>query len=116
MTVDPYPATGRERMTLGQRPRPAREPMAAARHRRAARSPSHDDVFAAVVDLSGRYHAPSTSLIASRLAPSGTVTGAFQSSVRDALEHLRAGGRLLCVVHRGTHRWTPALGRERPEA
>jgi hypothetical protein len=80
------------------------------------RAVSPDDVMAAVLDLAGRYHAPSTSLIVWRLAPRGTVSSGFQSAVRDALEHLYAGGRLLRVVHRGTHRWSPALGGELPEA
>jgi hypothetical protein len=74
---------------------------------RAPRSVTSDEVMAAVLDLCGRYHAPSTSLITARLAPGGRVTGALQSSVREALEQLYAGGRLLCVVHRGTHRWSP---------
>jgi hypothetical protein len=81
------------------------------RHPGPAPAVTVDDVLAAVVDLARRYHAPSTSLIVWRLA-----SGAFQSSVREALEDLYAGGRLLRAVHRGTHRWTPALEGERSEA
>jgi hypothetical protein len=92
--------------------------MTVAGHRGSAALPgavSPDDVMAAVIDLAGRYYAPSTSLIIWRLAPSGTCSSAFQAAVREALEHLYAAGRLLRVVHRGTHRWTPARGGERSE-
>jgi hypothetical protein len=89
--------------------------MTVTRQRAPARPVSPDDVLAAVVELARRYHAPSTSLIVWRLAPRGTASSAFQSAVREALEHLYARGRLLRVVHRGTHRWSPALGGERSE-
>lgn len=72
----------------------------------AARPVSQEEVLAAVVQLSTRYHAPSTSLIIWRLARGATVTATFQSGIRDALQHLRASGRLSCVIHRGTHRWS----------
>jgi hypothetical protein len=87
----PPPAPSRPAVIRGGAPRPV----------------SPEDVLAAVVELCGRYHAPSTSLITARLAPEGRVTGVFQSAVKEALEQLYAGGRLLCVVHRGTDRWSP---------
>jgi hypothetical protein len=74
---------------------------------------SDDEVFDAVVELSGRYHAPSTSLIVWQLAAGGRVTAPFQTAVRDALQRLHAGGRLARVTYRGTGRWSAALERER---
>jgi hypothetical protein len=81
-----------------------------------SRAVSPDDVMATVLDLADPYHPPSTSLIVWRLAPGGSASSAFESAVREALEHLCASGRLLRVVHRGTHRWSPALRGERSEA
>jgi hypothetical protein len=89
---------------------------APARRRPAPRTVSEQEVLAAVVELSRRYHAPSTSLITWRLARHGTVTSAFQSVVRDTLQHLRASGQLSCVTHRGTHRWSPNVHSEHPSA
>jgi hypothetical protein len=83
-------------------PAPAAEP----RRRHPVRAASDAEVLAAVIELSGSYRAPSTSLITWRLARGATITGAFQSAVRDALQHLRARGQLSCVVHRGTQRWS----------
>lgn len=74
------------------------------------------EVLAAVIELSERYYAPSTSLITWRLARGGTVTAAFQSAVRDALQRLRADGQLSCVTHRGTQRWSATGDTERPSA
>jgi hypothetical protein len=82
------------------------------RRRPTPRTISEPEVLAAVVELSRRYHAPSTSLITWRLARDGTVTSAFQSAVRDTLQHLRSSGELSCVTYRGTHRWSPNLHRE----
>jgi hypothetical protein len=66
-----------------------------------------DEVLAAVVELSHRYRAPSTSLVMWQLSVrAGTVSSAFQSAVRDALHRLQASGRVACVTHRGTHHWT----------
>jgi hypothetical protein len=87
---------------------------APARRRPAPRTVSEQEVLAAVVELSRRYHAPSTSLITWQLARHGTVTSAFQSAVRDTLQHLRASGQLSCVMHRGTHRWSASSDRHRP--
>ncbi len=72
------------------------------------RGVSDDDVFEAVVELSSRYHAPSTSLIVWQLAAGGSVTASFQAAVRDALQRLHAGGRLAHVTYRGTRRWSAA--------
>lgn len=79
---------------------------AGARGRHQARAVGDEDVLIAVIELSERYRAPSTSLITWRLARGGTVTGAFQSAVRDALQRLRARGQLSCITHRGTQRWS----------
>lgn len=75
---------------------------------------TEEEVLAAVIELCGNYHAPSTSLITWRLVGGGTVTSAFQSAVRDALQQLRARGQLSCVVHRGTHRWSATRDRPQP--
>jgi hypothetical protein len=88
----------------------SREPSVLTRRR----DVNDDDVFDAVVELSSRYHAPSTSLIIWQLAGGGSVTASFQAAVRDALHRLHAGGRLARVTHRGTGRWSAALERERP--
>jgi hypothetical protein len=85
-----------------------------ARRRPTARPVSEADVLAAVIELSGDYHAPSTSLITWRLASDSTITSAFQSAVRDALQHLRARGQLSCVAHRGTHRWSATRDSRQP--
>jgi hypothetical protein len=71
-----------------------------------------EEVLAAVIELSNDCRGPSTSLITWQLAGGLTVTSAFQSGVRDALQRLRAGGELSCVIHRGTHRWGAALESE----
>lgn len=84
------------------------------RTRRRLRLDGDEEVLAAVVELTQRYHAPSTTLITWQLAGGGSVTGAFQSAVRDALQRLHAGGRLSCVVHRGTSHWTAIGVDERP--
>jgi hypothetical protein len=98
-------------------PAPDAQPSAAnPRRRRIARPVSEADVLAAVIELSSDYHAPSTSLIIWRLAGDGTVTSAFQSAVRDALERLRVHGRLSCVVHRGTHHWSATRDSRQPPA
>jgi hypothetical protein len=89
---------------------------APARWRPAPRTVSEHEVLTAVVDLSRRYHAPSTSLITWQLARDGTVTSAFQSAVRDRLQHLRASGQLSCVTHRGTHRWSATIDRHQASA
>jgi hypothetical protein len=73
-----------------------------------------EEVLAAVVELSNHYHGPSTSLITWQLAGGDVATSAFQTSVRNALQRLRAGGQLSCVMHRGTHRWGAAPDGERP--
>lgn len=86
---------------------PLAQPSAArARWRQQASAVGDEAVLAAVIELSEHYRAPSTSLITWRLARGGTVTGAFQSAVRDALQHLRARGQLSCITHRGTQRWS----------
>lgn len=71
------------------------------------RAVSSDEVLAAVIELSARYHAPGTSLITRHLASDRPVSGALQTAVHDVLRHLEADGRVSCVVHRGTHRWSP---------
>jgi hypothetical protein len=45
-----------------------------------------EDVLAAVIELSDRFHGPSASLITWRLAGDRTVTSGFQSAVRDSLQ------------------------------
>jgi hypothetical protein len=86
--------------------RPAQTWAASARGRRTARSVSEQEVLDVVVELSEQFRAPSTSVITWRLAGGGAVNSAFQSAIRDALEHLHARGELTSVTHRGTHRWS----------
>jgi hypothetical protein len=93
------------RSPAGLRDRGVRSP-------RARLAVTDEEVLAAVVELSRRYRAPSTSLVTWQLGlRGGTAGGAFQSTVRDALHRLQASGRLACVEHRGTHHWT-AVGRD----
>lgn len=87
-----------------------------ARWRRPARAVSDEEVLTAVIELSSRYHAPSTSLIAWRLARGGMVTAAFQGAVRGALQRLRVGEQLSCITHRGTQHWSPIGDDEPPPA
>lgn len=74
--------------------------------RRAATPVSQEQVLEAIQELSIRYRGPSTSLITWHLARGSAVTATFQSGVRDALQRLRASGRVQSVMHRGTHRWS----------
>jgi hypothetical protein len=82
------------------------------RWRRTAQPVSEEEVLAAIEELSTRYRAPSTSLITWRLARGGAVTAAFQARIRNALQHLRASGRVESVMHRGTHRWSLTIASE----
>jgi hypothetical protein len=78
--------------------------------RHAAQIVDDEQVLAAVLELSAAYRAPSTSLVTWRLADGASVTARFQSAVRDSLHRLQTKGELSCIVHRGTHRWSPRAG------
>lgn len=56
--------------------------------------------------LTDAYRSPSTALVVAALVgDDGVATASLQSAVRDALERLRVRGELVCVSHRGQHRW-----------
>jgi hypothetical protein len=93
-------------------PASAEQVPATSRGRNPPRAASDEDVLAAVIELSARYRAPSTSLITWWLVRDSRVTGAFQSTVRSALQRLRAQGHVSCVMHRGTQRWSATRRRD----
>lgn len=63
-------------------------------------------VLDAIVELCGSYRAPSTGLIATRLAGDGRITARFRSAVSASLERLHTEGRVACIVQRGIDRWS----------
>jgi hypothetical protein len=84
--------------------------------RRSARPVTDAEVQAALAALCDLYHAPSTSLITWQLAGDARVTARFQSAVRNSLQQLHARGRISCVVHRGTYRWSTLADEDRVSA
>jgi hypothetical protein len=69
-------------------------------------------VLIAVVELSARYHAPSTSLIARHLVGSRAITRAFRAQVDATLQRLLARGELTCSTHRGMQHWSRIRNRQ----
>lgn len=67
--------------------------------------PSDEEVLQTVRTLAARYRAPCTTLIVGEVAGSPRTRG-LHTAVHDALQRLRADGRLARVTHRGTDRWT----------